>query len=357
MSSPLKLGASLSGYRGCLLGGAVGDALGAPIEFDSRSSMRKRFGPQGLRDFEPAYGRRGAITDSTQMTLFTAEGIIRAKHRAADKGFVNVAGVLQRAYWRWLSTQGIAAPKSVSDNYPGWLLDQKFLHARRAPGLICVEALALDRPAPSRRKVNDSKGCGGAVRVAPIGLARGIDPFKTACEAAAITHGDPSGFLPAGAFAQIIAELCHGRLLEKAVERSIERLKRHPGRKETLGALSKALRLAQEGQPIPGVIESFGDGSSAPEALAMAVFCGLAAKSFEHGVLMAVNHGGKSTASIAGNILGLRFGVAVIPKRWLKELEGRQVIAQVATDLWRTFVDGSRPKSGRALLSKKYPPN
>jgi ADP-ribosylglycohydrolase len=61
--------------RGSLLGGAVGDALGAPIEFDSLRKIQRRFGPHGVAGFEPAYGLRGAITDDTQMTLFTAEGL------------------------------------------------------------------------------------------------------------------------------------------------------------------------------------------------------------------------------------------------------------------------------------------
>jgi ADP-ribosyl-[dinitrogen reductase] hydrolase len=58
---------------GCLLGRAVGDALGAPIEFLRLSEIRERFGLAGLTDYAPAYGKLGAITDDTQMTLFTAE--------------------------------------------------------------------------------------------------------------------------------------------------------------------------------------------------------------------------------------------------------------------------------------------
>ena len=66
-------------FCGCLLGGAVGDALGAPVEFLSIDEIRRRYGDSGITDFDTAYGRRGAITDDTQMTLFTAEGLIRAQ--------------------------------------------------------------------------------------------------------------------------------------------------------------------------------------------------------------------------------------------------------------------------------------
>lgn len=89
---------------GCLLGGAVGDALGAPIEFISLGEIRRQFGVSGIRDYAPAYGRIGAITDDTQMTLFTAEGLLRAWVRHAGKGICNTVGVIHHAYLRWLLT-------------------------------------------------------------------------------------------------------------------------------------------------------------------------------------------------------------------------------------------------------------
>jgi ADP-ribosylglycohydrolase len=89
-------------YRGCLLGGAVGDALGAPVEFMDLAQIHRRFGPGGIRDFAHAYGRIGAITDETQMTLFTAEGVLRAATRHADRGHCHAPTVIHRAYMRWL---------------------------------------------------------------------------------------------------------------------------------------------------------------------------------------------------------------------------------------------------------------
>jgi ADP-ribosylglycohydrolase len=76
----------LARIRGCLLGGAVGDALGAPVEFLSLQEIRDKFGPAGIHDYARAYGRRGAIADDTQMTLFTAEGLLRATMRWLDRG-------------------------------------------------------------------------------------------------------------------------------------------------------------------------------------------------------------------------------------------------------------------------------
>src|SRR5438445_8193996 len=95
---------------GCLLGGAVGDALGAPVEFLSLKEIVDRFGSAGIRGFAEAYGRRGAVTDDTQMTAWTAEGLLRADNRVTDKGIVDVPSMVWDAYQRWLWTQLGGAP-------------------------------------------------------------------------------------------------------------------------------------------------------------------------------------------------------------------------------------------------------
>jgi hypothetical protein len=58
-------------FQGCLLGGAIGDALGAVVNSMSRTEIVARFGSAGIRDYAPAFGRLGAITSHTQMSLFT----------------------------------------------------------------------------------------------------------------------------------------------------------------------------------------------------------------------------------------------------------------------------------------------
>ena len=75
-----------SPFTGCLLASAVGDALGAPIEFLSRSEIVERFGPGGITDFASAYGGIGKITDDTRMMLFAAEALLRAYVRGCTKG-------------------------------------------------------------------------------------------------------------------------------------------------------------------------------------------------------------------------------------------------------------------------------
>ena len=334
----------LDRYTGCLLGGAVGDALGAAVEFDSLAAIRARFGPDGIRDYAPAYGRLGAITDDTQMTLFTAEGLLRADNRYREKGIVGVPTMAHRAYLRWLFTQGQTASDPDALTRDGWLVTLPALHSRRAPGGTCLSALRSGTKGSTRERINGSKGCGGIMRVAPVGLA-GHDPFALGCELAAITHGHPSGFLASGFFASLIADIVVGAPLGVAVAVATDALRTYPDHEETLGAVEAAVRLAGSAPPTPENLETLGQGWVAEEALALSLFCALTAESFEDAVVLAVNHGGDSdsTGAITGNIVGALLGVDAIPTRWLASLELRDEIEQVATDLFGHFGSDDPP--------------
>ena len=340
---------------GCLLGGAIGDALGAPVEFMSLRGIRSAFGAEGVTDFAPAYGRIGAITDDTQMTLWTAEGLLRQEAGLRGDGSRgrsrSSAQTVHAAYLRWLKTQGMASRddgyRVATEQEPtGWLIGVESLHARRAPGNTCLSALASAGIGTMERPKNHSKGCGGVMRVAPVGLYEQNPEraFGLACEVAAITHGHPTGHLAAGCLAAIVAGIIQGAELRDAVAQATEILtgKRH--HEETTARLEHALALVDGGaEPVPETIEQIGQGWVAEEALAISVYCALAyPDDFRAAVLLAVNHSGDSdsTGAIAGNILGALLGVDAIPSEWLDRLELRQEIEVIATDLHTRFRDG-----------------
>ena len=322
---------------GCLLGGAVGDALGAPVEFDSLQAILARFGPNGIGDFAPAYGRVGAITDDTQMTLFTAEGLVRAQVRQGEQRDCHVPSVVHHAYLRWLRTQGEASSHPLFAEEPdGWLIGVEQLHSRRAPGNSCLSALCGDRMGTIDEPVNNSKGCGGVMRIAPVGLVA-ADPFQLGCEVAAITHGHPTGYLAAGFLACVIHGLAQGHDLREAIDKATVELKRWPRHEECLVAVEAAVSLAASAKGTAEEVETLGQGWVAEEALSISLFCALVAQDFAHGVLLAVNHGGDSdsTGAITGSILGTALGSTAIPARWLDRLELRDVTEGVAVDLVR----------------------
>jgi ADP-ribosylglycohydrolase len=254
-------------YRGCLLGGAVGDALGAGIEFMSLDEIGRRYGPAGVTGYVPCYRRSSAITDDTQMTLFTAEGLLRARRGGGD-----VPGAVWQAYQRWLLTQ-----------------------------------------------------------------------------AAALTHGHPSGYLAAAAFAQMISHLASGGTRPDAVGEALAAVPGASGSGEVSVALAAAVAAAAAGPPSTETMCSLGAGWVAEEALAVAVYCALTAADFRSGVLLAVNHGGDSdsTGAICGNLLGASLGVRAIDADLLDDLEGRDVIRQVADDLYDVFAEGAEPSAER----------
>src|SRR5512137_766749 len=228
----IRGGRTRAHFRGCLLGGAVGDALGAPIEFKSHDEVLAEHGPAGLRDYVVAYGRLGAITDDTQMTLFTAEALIRAEHCRVQAPSARTADVAWYAYLRWLETQGEVVRRRGIPDEEGWLLRVQGLHARRAPGNTCLAGLKKGRMGTREQPLNDSKGCGGVMRIAPAGFPPG-DAFELGSDLAALTHGHPTGWLASGCLAKLVQEVAGGATLDEGAMRALEALRRHPGHEET----------------------------------------------------------------------------------------------------------------------------
>jgi ADP-ribosyl-[dinitrogen reductase] hydrolase len=328
---------SIGRFRGCLLGGAVGDALGAPVEFMSLAEIRARFGPRGVTGMVEGAWPSGSVTDDSQMALFTAEGLLRADVRWALKGICHPPSVVDHAYGRWLATQGERSLRWDSARFDGWLFEVEALHARRAPGNTCLSALRADRMGTIDEPLNHSKGCGGVMRIAPVGLAAAeTHAFSLGAEIAALTHGHPSGYLTAGFLAAAIQRIRDGHTLDQALDAATAELQNQTGHEETLAAVTAARRLASEGSPTPERVEILGEGWVAEEALAIAVYAATSTGSFREAVLVAVNHGGDSdsTGAIAGNIAGALYGAQTIPSDWLEQLELREVITDIADDLY-----------------------
>jgi ADP-ribosylglycohydrolase/rhodanese-related sulfurtransferase len=317
---------------GCLLAGAIGDALGRPVEFSPLDMIREQYGEDGIRDLVPIAGRTGLVTDDTQMTLFTAEGLTR--------GFRHTPGLLPdltrevwQAYRRWLITQGIDNDTARV----GRLLDVPELHESRAPGHTCITALESGAMGGPDSPVNDSKGCGGVMRVAPVGLVRdrlrSLDEvFALGAATAAITHGHPSGYLSSGVQAVLVALLLEGVELDPALDCGIALLVRERDHEETLDALTRARTLASRGRPTPEALEDLGGAWVGEEALAISVCAALACDDLEEAVLLAVNHGGDSdsTGAITGNLMGARHGAGAIPARWAQRVEFRDLLLDFA---------------------------
>ena len=322
--------------RGCLLGGAVGDALGAPIEFAHWPEIKEMFGPTGVTEvLDP-----GHFTDDTQMTLFTAEALLIAAVEMERTGVCLPRTLLHHAYLRWLVTQAgeLPAVQIPAEEPLGWLLDVPLLHRVEAPGLTCLGALESGDVGTVRQPINDSKGCGGVMRAAPAAFlvpgclpgAATAEAYELGCEVAAITHGHQGGIEPAGVLAAIISELLRGEDLWEATTTARALTSAEMGR-----YLDRALSVAADGVPSPERIEAeLGAGWVGDEALCIALACALASPDVETGLLASVNHSGDtdSTGAICGNLLGARDGASGIPQEFLDAVDGIEFVEQIADD-------------------------
>ncbi len=334
------------------MGGAVGDALGAPIEFWSYENIRHKYGSLGITDYVEYSNGSGEFTDDTQMTLFTAEGLLRAYHRAVLKGIGGATlHITYDSYQRWLFTQGYtnenhSTNKGSYDEDNGWLIKRKELFENRSPGNTCISSLKSRVLGTIGNPINNSKGCGGVMRVAPVGLIFNSNPeysFEIASQIAAITHGHPSGYLSAGVFASMITQIISDVSLEEAIDNSLLILQKWDKHEETFNVIEKSVLLAKEYllgrlpiQSIPEIIKKIGAGWTGEEALAIAIFCSLIYENdFVKGTLASVNHSGDSdsTGSITGNILGVINGIEQIPEKWITKLRYNDIVEEMATDL------------------------
>lgn len=306
-------------FRGCLLGHALGDALGAPVEFRSRSEILRAYGPDGIRAPEPWGGHpAGSYTDDTQLTLATAEALLDA---AAA----------------WHAGAGDETNEALYARYLEWYATQSDPAHRRGPGNTCLAALGSGTAGDTFDPINDSKGAGGIMRVSPIGLVYEPDrAFEVAVDAAAITHGHPTGYLAAGFYADVISRVIRGQGLSSAIAATRELLTGYDDAEETLSAVDLAVELFMgDVHPIEA-IGRIGEGWIAEEALAIALHCALSYPAdWVEGTLAAVNITGDSdtTGCLAGALLGAVLGEVALPAHWVEGLEGSERIGGTAERL------------------------
>lgn len=337
---------NLDKFKGCLVGGAVGDALGYAVEFLSMESIRKFHGEKGITEYELIDGK-AQISDDTQMTLYTANGLLLGTTRGRMRGiFGCYPEYIWVCYKDWLNTQ----EQDYIQDKPkfSWLPNVPELNKSRAPGTTCLYAIARKHYGTIENPINDRKGCGGLMRVAPIGLyfigkrttQNEIDMLGA--EVAALTHGHELGYIPAALFVHIISLVASNTMsLEDAVQDGIKNITNLFSSATNLDyfitLINKAVDLSKSDVDDLSAINQLGQGWVAEETLAIAIYCSLKYQNdFERAIIASVNHDGDSdsTGSVTGNILGAYLGVNAIPEKFIKNLELKDLIEDVATDLY-----------------------
>jgi len=353
--------AYLDKIRGCLIGGAVGDALGYAVEFQHEDQIFSKYGESGITEYELDHATgKALISDDTQMTLFTADGLLVGDTRGALRGIQAwPRNYVVMSYYDWLKTQNMTykeyknRPRKDEDRSTSWLLDVPELFNLRAPGNTCLSALhgrqVGDKYAESyiESVLNDSKGCGGIMRVAPVGLRYrhlSIDKLDMeGAEIAAITHSHSLGYMPAAVLVHIINRIVFSEekqelkgIVYEARDTVSKLFQGDKHLKELTDIIDLAIELSENNSDDLDNIHRIGEGWVAEETLGIALYCALRYQnSFSEGVIAAVNHNGDSdsTGAVTGNILGALLGVDAIEEKWKTNLELIDVITEMADDI------------------------
>ena len=350
--------------RGSLIGGAAGDALGYTVEFWSKKQILSHYGESGIRQFELASNGKAIVSDDTQMTLFTGNGLLNWWNNSLRLSGAPIRSFVENAYLDWYYTQTGEAKRAANgqEHHYTWLYHLPELACRRAPGNTCMSACKT--LLVGQQPNNSSKGCGGIMRVAPVGLmqaayisAKGenllsdIHLTETAATIAKITHQHPLGYLPASLLAMLIARVAletqenAKRSIRDIVREVLELVMQYENNDDLRQLTDRAMHMAQSTISDADAIWILGEGWTGDEAWAIAIYCVLRhIDSPRDAIIAAVNHNGDSdsTGSIVGNIMGAIYGYEAMKNERLfcpegkdleETLELSNVILAVADDL------------------------
>lgn len=295
-------------FRNCILGVAVGDALGMPAEGLSREDIKQIYGE--IRDFYPSpYGdlKPGEWTDDTEQMLLLAESLI------------------ETVYFN---------PENFSEKLKNWFLSTK----SRRIGPSSTRAISnLLSGVPWNRAGVHSDTCGAAMRVAPIGLVYhfSLNLVERYAELSARVTHTGSGAI-SGAVAVAVAIACN--VLDFSGEEMLAEVLRRIEAIDSLMAdkIKYAYEISDRDSDF--AVEKIGNTISALDVVPMAFYCYFAAEDFEESLVKAANTGGDADSISA--ICGALKGSAghEIPERWLRDLKDKDLLIEIADKLYDLHV-------------------
>jgi len=315
-------------FEGAIVGLAVGDALGYPAEFRRRNAIIGAFGTNGIRRFvsvnDPAWPALpvvigwqlppGAYSDDTQMSLAVAEALIEAGHKDLD-----------------------SLMRRMAAHFVEWSVSPE---NNRAPGVTTMAACARLADGVEWRDagISGSKGCGSAMRVAPIGLFlwREIPRLlETARASSMLTHGHDAAIEGAAAAALLVG-LAVSKTPPEEMYRALMR-ECAPRSKDFKACLEKVPSFLGTEPAEALSSRGLGEGWVAEEAVASALYCFWRSPlDFEQTVVTAANTDGDSDsiACIAGGLSGAFNGLNAIPTSWQWDVENSADLRDLASRLW-----------------------
>ena len=338
---------SQSSYRGCLLGLAVGDAMGYTVDNRSLSEIQEDYGPHGLLGYDLVNGYAD-VTSYTQLAAFTCNGLLFGLTRGQMQGkmapFIKYIGMSSR---EWAASQ---RPRGRPVRNYCWLLRKPELCRRHCMDTRMLDTLGRDRLGTPETPVNNSDGPGGITTAIGVGLFFHEDRMDQqeidhlGAEAVALTQGNPSAFLTGAVLAHLMSRLLRQpRMpLKKLVAESVDAMKNQFAHQYSQAfEIATLVRHAITYAESPGlnsvdVMERLGCDSAA-QVFAGAVYaCLTSGGDFDRAMITAVNHSGRSAAvgAVTGAILGAKLGETALPDFYIECLEPAEVLRELADDLY-----------------------
>ena len=297
--------------RNAVLGVITGDALGCPVQFESREEIA-RHPVTGMRGYGTFNLPEGSWTDDSSLTIAALESIRRL-------GKVDV--------------------NDIMNNFCGWLYEGKFTPFGYSYDIGRGTRLSIDRYSHDRNPFTcggtgeRDNGNGSLMRIIPVcvfaaesGMSE-EEMIHTVDEAGGLTHNHSCAKTACGLYAFLVKALMEedGSLnerLEKGMENGFAWYDSHPN--DSLYRYGR-LRNLDSFRNLP--VSKISGSGYVVDSLEAAVWCLLNGNTFEETVLKAVNLGEDtdSVAAIAGGLAGLYYTADSIPREWYKALQSRNV--------------------------------
>ena len=338
---------SRSTYRGCLLGLAVGDAMGYTVDKRSWQEIQEDYGPHGLLGYDLVNGYAD-VTSYTQLAAFTCNGLLFGLTRGQMTGKM-------APFFKYIALSNCEwAASQRAWGRPGgtycWLGRREAICRRHCMDTRMVENLNRRQMGTPETPSNNYNGPHSLTAAIGVGLFYHPDRMdqpeidRLGAEAVALTHGSPTAFLSGAALTHIISRLLWNpkMSLKKAVLEAAEAVKEQFGHQYSQAYdLATLIRHAVTFSEVHGVraveiMERIGCDNAA-KALAGAIYAALVSESdFDRAMIVSVNHSGRSAAvgAITGAILGLRMGQEALPDFYIECLEPAEILLELADDLY-----------------------
>lgn len=328
--------------RGCLLGLAVGDAMGYPIDKKSWQEICEAYGPNGLLGYDLVNGSAD-ITSYTQLAAFVCNGLLLGTTRGHMDKLSRYTALSLR---EWAKSQQF---RGSGEKTFCWLAQVPEMRRRHCMDTRILDALSRETlGTPEKPLFKSTSPC---VLTAAIGAGLLYDPERMSyaqvgrlgAEAVACTHGDPESFLSGAVLAYTIANILQNPKLPlsqqflQAAQSMQEQFEPEFPQATALAALvRKAIVLSKDAELTPLAALTLLGCTTAAECLAGAVYASVIhPANFDEGMIAAVNHSGRSAAvgALTGAILGTRLGAEALPDFYLESLETAPILEELAQDI------------------------